>query len=130
MSASGERPARDVEQIAQALDVAVKIAQQLGWKPDDSALPLLTRLLDSALRAARQDQWQPIETAPRDEPFLVCWAPHRREGERKPIVEMVGGWQEYEEVRSYGEPEAYGWHPLPRPLLSPMTVAARGEPED
>jgi hypothetical protein len=63
--------------------------------------------------------WQPMETAPRDQPFLVTWAPSRM-GERKPIVEMVGGIEEYEEVRGYGEPEAYGWHPLPNVLLSPL----------
>lgn len=70
--------------------------------------------------------WQPIETAPKDgTPFLVCWAPESRmDPERKVVVEMVGGWDEYEEVRSYGEPEAYGWHPLPRALLSPMTSVA------
>jgi hypothetical protein len=71
--------------------------------------------------------WRPIDTAPRDgTPFLICWASVRR-GERVPRVEMVGGWHEYEECRSYGEPEAYGWHPLPRPLSSPMTAATDQE---
>jgi hypothetical protein len=74
-----------------------------------------------------QQGWQPMDTAPRDgTPFLVTWAPSRMGGPRG-CVEMVGGWHEYEECRSYGEPEAYGWHPLPRALASPMTAATDQE---
>ena len=92
----------------------------------DALEALLCNAVTALLREGRPlaaTGWQPMDSAPKEGPFLVCWAIQRGDEPRLPRVEMVGGLFEYEECRSYGEPEAYGWYPLPKPLRSPMLTA-------
>ncbi len=49
----------------------------------------------AAIAKVLGEAWQPIETAPKDGPFLVCFAPDPAQGEREPTIEMVGGLKEY-----------------------------------
>jgi Protein of unknown function (DUF551) len=55
--------------------------------------------------------WQPIETAPKDRPFLIYW---QQSLIGQPCVDIVS-WQEYQEILGYGEPPATHWMPLPDP---------------
>ena len=88
----------------------VKISSQHGplgsFDRHDAAL--IVALVNNAPRlieALRASEWQPIETAPRDQTWVICWGPDYGFGLARfyPNIE----WAE--------EPEYTHWRPLPAP---------------
>ena len=89
---------------------------------DECANMLEAALLSGGPRSSEGPAWQPIATAPKDgTPFFVYW---QKSLVGEPEIDKVAGWEEYQEVLSFGEPPATHWMALPQPPS--VDAVARG----